>query len=93
VSQAIAIAIAAAVAAAVVAAVLPLSAMAQEIEFAVIDIEGLEALQQEFGAFEEITGLEVTLFPVNSRTAAVEALTAEHVHFVLTGPAPSDLRS
>ncbi len=64
---------------------------ADPIRFAVTDIEGLEALQQEFSAFEkaleEITGLEVELFPVNSRTAAVEAMTAEQIDFVLTGPA------
>ena len=64
---------------------------ADPIRFAVTDIEGLEALQQEFCAFEkaleEITGLEVELFPVNSRTAAVEAMTAEQIDFVLTGPA------
>ena len=64
---------------------------ADPIRFAVTDIEGLEALQQEFSAFEkaleEITGLEVELFPVNSRTAAVEAMKAEQIDFVLTGPA------
>ncbi|MCG8446836.1 MAG: PhnD/SsuA/transferrin family substrate-binding protein [Hyphomicrobiales bacterium] len=64
---------------------------ADPIRFAVTDIEGLEALQQEFSAFEkaleETTGLEVELFPVNSRTAAVEAMKAEQIDFVLTGPA------
>ncbi|MEO0621448.1 MAG: PhnD/SsuA/transferrin family substrate-binding protein [Pseudomonadota bacterium] len=64
---------------------------ADEVRFAVTDIEGLEVLTQEFGAFEaaleEVTGLEVTLFPVSSRTAAVEAMKAEQVDFVLTGPA------
>jgi phosphonate transport system substrate-binding protein len=34
-----------------------------------------------------VTGLDIELFPVNSRTAAVEALRAEQVDFVLTGPA------
>ena len=66
-------------------------AAADAIRFAVTDIEGLEALQQEFGAFEAAletsTGLDVDLFPVNSRTAAVEAMNAEQVDFVLTGPA------
>lgn len=61
------------------------------IKFAVTDVEGLEALQQEFGAFEtaleEATGLDVELFPVNSRTAAVEAMNAGQVDLVLTGPA------
>ncbi|MEM6463521.1 MAG: PhnD/SsuA/transferrin family substrate-binding protein [Pseudomonadota bacterium] len=68
------------------------SAMADTaVKFAVTDIEGLEALQQEFGAFEAeleaVTGLEFELYPVNSRTAAVEAMNAGQVDFVLTGPA------
>lgn len=66
-------------------------AHAETVKFAVTDIEGLEVLQQEFGAFEKAleksTGLDVELFPVSSRTAAVEALKAEQVDFVLTGPA------
>ncbi len=66
-------------------------AAADTVKFAVTDIEGLEALQQEFGAFEQaletVTGFEVELFPVNSRTAAVEAVNADQVDFVLTGPA------
>ena len=64
---------------------------AEKIKFAVTDIEGLEALQQEFSAFktalEKSTGLEMELFPVSSRTAAVEAMKANQVDFVLTGPA------
>ncbi|TWG97480.1 phosphonate transport system substrate-binding protein [Mesorhizobium sp. J18] len=64
---------------------------AETVRFAVTDIEGLEALQQEFGPFrdtlEEVTGFQVEFFPVNSRTAAVEALTSDQVDFVLTGPA------
>lgn len=66
-------------------------AAAETVKFAVTDIEGLEVLQQEFGAFEAAletsTGLDIELFPVNSRTAAVEALNADQVDFVLTGPA------
>ena len=65
--------------------------VAEPIKFAVTDIEGLESLQQEFGAFEKAlevsTGLEIELFPVSSRTAAVEAMNANQVEFVLTGPA------
>lgn len=65
--------------------------LADQVKFAVTDIEGLEALQQEFGAFEmaleKSTGLDVALFPVSSRTAAVEAMRAKQVDFVLTGPA------
>ncbi len=67
------------------------AATAEQVKLAVTDIEGLEALTQEFGAFEAeleaITGLEVELFPVASRTAAVEAMNADAVDFVLTGPA------
>lgn len=70
---------------------LPAAAQDQPVRFAVTDIEGLEALQREFGPFEskieELTGLELELFPVNSRTVAAEALRAEQVDFVLTGPA------
>lgn len=75
-------------------AALSLSAFAvqaADVVLAVTDVEGLEELQQEFGAveaaLEESTGLEVELFPVNSRTAAVEAMNAGLVNFVLTGPA------
>ncbi len=64
---------------------------ADTVKLAVTDVEGLEALRQEFGAFEAAleasTGLDVELFPVSSRTAAVEAMNADHVDFVLTGPA------
>lgn len=65
--------------------------LADSVRFAVTDIEGLEVLQQEFGAFEKAleksTGLEIELFPVSSRTAAVEAMNAGKVDLVLTGPA------
>lgn len=66
-------------------------AMAETIKFAVTDIEGLEALQQEFGGFEKalekVTGLDIELFPVSSRTSAVEALNSAQIDLVLTGPA------
>lgn len=66
-------------------------AQAADVTLAVTDVEGLEQLQQEFGAveaaLEKATGLEVDLFPVGSRTAAVEAMNAGQVNFVLTGPA------
>ena len=65
--------------------------LADPIKFAVTDIEGLEALQQEFARFEaaleEVTGLDLELFPVSSRTAAVEAINQGQVDLVLTGPA------
>lgn len=77
--------------ASVVVACFAYPAAAQSVKFAVTDIEGLESLQQEFGAFESAlesaTGLEIDLFPVNSRTAAVEAMNAGQVDLVLTGPA------
>ena len=66
-------------------------ALADPVRFAVTDIEGLEALQQEFCAFEaaleKSSGLEIELFAVSSRTAAVEALNSGKVELVLTGPA------
>ena len=66
-------------------------AVAADVVMAVTDVEGLEQLQQEFGAVEAAletsTGLEVELFPVSSRTAAVEAMNSGQVNFVLTGPA------
>lgn len=61
------------------------------IRFAVTDIDGLEALQTEMGpfkdAFEKVSGLKVDLFAVSGRTVAVEAMAADQVDFVLTGPA------
>jgi len=64
---------------------------AETMRFAVTDIVGLEMLQVEFGAFkdtlEEVTGYDIEFVPVTNRTAAVEALNAEQVDFVLTGPA------
>lgn len=61
------------------------------IRFAVTDIVGLEELQTEFGAFqnllEEKTGYHVEFFPVSSRNIVVEALRSGKVDFVLTGPA------
>lgn len=73
-------------------AILTVPATAQDkITFAVTDVEGLEALQQEFGPFrdklQELTGLKVDFFAVNNRTMAVEAMRSEQADFVLTGPA------
>ncbi|MBV1695864.1 MAG: PhnD/SsuA/transferrin family substrate-binding protein, partial [Hyphomicrobiales bacterium] len=46
--------------------------------------------QREFAPFKEaiekVSGLEVSFFPVSGRTAAVEAMAADQVDFVLTGP-------
>ncbi len=68
------------------------AAAAQDtLRFAVTDIDGLEALQREMGpfkeAFEAASGLKVEFFPVSGRTVAVEAMAADQVDFVLTGPA------
>ena len=49
-------------------------AQAQSVAFAVTDVQGLENLQREFGAFrealQEATGFDIEFLPVNSRTAA-----------------------
>lgn len=70
---------------------LPQAAAAQTISFAVTDMAGLEELQREWTAFktefERLSGLSMRFFPVNSRTAAVEAVQARRIDFVLTGPA------
>jgi phosphonate transport system substrate-binding protein len=51
----------------------------------------MEALQRDMGpfkeAFEAASGLKVEFFPVSGRTVAVEAMAADQVDFVLTGPA------
>lgn len=64
---------------------------ADTLRFAVTDVDGLEKLQREFGPFkaefEKLSGLKVDFFPVSGRTAAVEAMAADQVDFVLTGPA------
>ncbi len=53
---------------------------------------GAENLQREFGpfktAFEKLVpSVEIALFPVSGRTAAVEGMNANQVDLVLTGPA------
>ena len=67
------------------------SAKAETIRFAVTDVEGMEQLQREYGAFvqelEKATGHKIEFSPVSNRTAAVEAMRAKQVDFVLTGPA------
>lgn len=72
-------------------ALAPLVQAAETIRFAVTDVDGLENVQREFGPFkakfEELTGLKVQFFGVSGRTAAVEAMAADQVDFVLTGPA------
>jgi phosphonate transport system substrate-binding protein len=70
---------------------LPVRADSVPLRLAVTDLEGLEQLQREFGAFREIlvakTGLSIDFFPVPNRTAAVEAMRSSKIDFVLTGPA------
>jgi phosphonate transport system substrate-binding protein len=76
---------------ALAAGLLSSAAAAETIRFAVTDVEGMEQLQREYGGFVEelkkATGYGVEFTPVNNRTAAVEAMRAEQVDFVLTGPA------
>lgn len=73
------------------AVLLALPAMAETVKLAVTDVEGMEALIKEFGGFEvaleKSTGLDIELFPVASRTSAVEAMNQGQVDLVLTGPA------
>lgn len=61
------------------------------LRFAVTDLEGLEELQREFGAFvevfEEKSGMDMEFFAVTDRTAAAAALENDEVDVVFTGPA------
>lgn len=61
------------------------------LRFAVTDLQGLEELQREFGAFEETfekaSGVELEFYAVNDRTAAAAALDTGDVDVVFTGPA------
>ncbi|WP_395306839.1 PhnD/SsuA/transferrin family substrate-binding protein [Mycobacterium sp. AMU20-3851] len=61
------------------------------IRLAVTDLQGLEELQREYGAFEtafeENSGLNVEFFAVTDRTAAAAALAADRLDVVFTGPA------
>lgn len=61
------------------------------VRLAVTDLQGLEELQREYGAFEtvfeETSGLDVEFFAVNDRTAAAAAMQADRVDVVFTGPA------
>jgi phosphonate transport system substrate-binding protein len=84
----------AALGAALALAALPLADLAAQtrsVAIAITDVPGLEEVRRDFGPFREtcqrLSGMELRFFPVNSRTAAVEALNARRVDFVLTGPA------
>lgn len=63
---------------------------AEKVRFAVTEIEGLEQLQTEFGPFrdklQELTGLEIELRPVSSRTSVIEAMNSGQLELALTGP-------
>ncbi|MGD9214972.1 MAG: PhnD/SsuA/transferrin family substrate-binding protein [Desulfobacteraceae bacterium] len=76
---------------AMVAGLIPMNAAAAKHVIAVTDIEGLEMLQREFGAFKDLLSekleSEIDFYPVPNRTAAVEAVKSKNVDFVLTGPA------
>lgn len=67
------------------------SDQAGTLRLAVTDLQGLEELQREFGAFkdefEKYSGLNLEYFAVNNRTAAAAALEADRIDVVFTGPA------
>ncbi|GGE16338.1 hypothetical protein GCM10011360_01370 [Primorskyibacter flagellatus] len=73
------------------AATTAFAASADTWKLAVTDVEGMERLQTEWGPFkdalESATGETFEFFPVNSRTAAAEALRGKTVDFVVSGPA------
>ncbi|MEE2945713.1 MAG: PhnD/SsuA/transferrin family substrate-binding protein [Pseudomonadota bacterium] len=73
------------------AAASALAVAAETWKIAVTDVEGMERLQLEWGPFKEAletaTGETFEFYAVNSRTAAAEALRAETVDFVVSGPA------
>ena len=66
------------------------TAQAETLRFAATDMEGMEQLQTEYGAFKDalskILSVDVKFYPVNNRTVAAEALRAKQVDFVLVGP-------
>ncbi|MDV3129740.1 phosphate/phosphite/phosphonate ABC transporter substrate-binding protein [Mycobacterium sp. 21AC1] len=61
------------------------------VRMAVTDLQGLEELQREYGAFQETfekqSGLNMEFFAVTDRSAAAAALQADRVDVVFTGPA------
>lgn len=67
------------------------AARATKVRLAVTDLQGLEELQREFGAFvetfEETSKLDLDFFAVTDRAAAAAALDADRVDLVFTGPA------
>ena len=69
----------------------PATVLAQEYRLAITDLEGMEQIQREFGAFRDVlaekSGINLKFFAVPNRTAAVEAMRSKRIEFVLTGPA------
>lgn len=67
------------------------AAASATLRFAVTDLQGMEELQREYGAFEETfeetSGLELEFFAVTDRAAAAAALDSDQVDVVFTGPA------
>jgi phosphonate transport system substrate-binding protein len=61
------------------------------IRFAVTDLQGMEELQREFGAFKDVfertTGRTIAFYAVGDRAAAAAALNSDQVDLVFTGPA------
>ncbi|GAA4283299.1 hypothetical protein GCM10022261_08300 [Brevibacterium daeguense] len=61
------------------------------LRFAVTDLQGMEELQREYGAFQDVfeekSGMEMEFFAVTDRTAAAAALQNDEVDIVFTGPA------
>lgn len=63
----------------------------ETLRLAVTDVQGLEELQRDYGAFRdelEVTlGRRIEFFPVGDRAAAAVALQSDQVDVVFTGPA------
>lgn len=61
------------------------------LRLAITDVQGLEELQRDYGAFrdelEATLGRTVEFFPVGDRAAAAVALQSDQVDIVFTGPA------
>ncbi|MEA5452841.1 phosphate/phosphite/phosphonate ABC transporter substrate-binding protein [Leptolyngbya sp. CCNP1308] len=63
----------------------------ETLRLAVTDVQGLEELQRDYGAFqkelEATLGRKIEFFPVADRAAAAVALQSDQVDIVFTGPA------
>ncbi|MDX2469253.1 MAG: phosphate/phosphite/phosphonate ABC transporter substrate-binding protein [SAR324 cluster bacterium] len=69
----------------------PVHAGEKTIRMAVSDLDGIEQVQRQFGAFRDFlikkTGLNIEFYPISSRTSAVEGMKSKKIDFILTGPA------